>query len=466
MKLMLSVISSNANLDRSSRITLNQENATIGRHEDNTLVLFDPKRYISSHHALIEYNPPDYFVTDISANGVIVNQSSKPLGKGNKIKLKDGDQINIGDYTLYVKLINDSAFSEALPIEPVKAQEPFDDPFAEFDSIQDPIKEAIKDNELFPSSQKREELPQDLFSIPGLDNDSSKYNVEHRHDNTAFNNVPAYKEAYQPLPKKLEEQKATTKPDKEASDFFPEDWFLDKENEADEIIPAKGFPPIEKPNPPIVKISPKPETPTQTADFNNELVQYFLRGADLEHTKFSEGINPQTFYTIGAMLRASVQGTRDVLDGRARIKNEMHLDVTLIKPRENNPIKFSVSTDEALIKLLTPVDKGYLSPEKAINEAFDDIRSHQYSVIAGMKSALLAILKRFDPKVLEERLQKQSPIGANIPIHKQAKLWGLFEDLYETLEKETQDNFYHLFGQAFAETYSQLMAKLKQDKSN
>lgn len=186
------------------------------------------------------------------------------------------------------------------------------------------------------------------------------------------------------------------------------------------------------------------------------------RGAKLENSKFAESITPQTFFIIGTMLRASVQGTRDVLDGRAWIKNEMHLDLTLIKPTENNPIKFSVSTDEALINLLTPTDKAYLTPDKAISEAFDDIRIHQYSVIAGMKSVFwLSVLKRFDPKVLEERLQKQSPIAANIPIHKQAKLWELFEELYETIEHESQDNFYHLFGRAFAETYSQLKNKLK-----
>lgn len=467
MKLLLSAISSNSNMDRSSRITLNQESATIGRHEDNTLVLFDPKRYISSHHALIEYKAPDYFITDVSANGVIVNQSSKPLGKGNKIKLKDGDQLNIGDYTIHVKLLGDNLFPISLSNVPITAQdiEIFDDPFAEFDS--DPIQNMIDSNELIPSKWVGDqELPEDPFGTPSFDKDLSGLSADNSHGNTAFDHIPAHKEAFQPYQKKLVDPKAAPNPVINPTDFFSEDWFIDKNDGAEEKVIDLNFSPHIEPIQHHPDQISKPVISPPVTDFQDELIQNFLKGAKLENSKFAEAINPQTFYIIGTMLRASIQGTRGVLEGRARIKNEMHLDVTLIRPKENNPIKFSVSTDEALTKLLTPMDKGYLSPENAINEAFDDIRSHQYSVIAGMKSAMFAILKRFDPKILEERLQKQSPIAFSIPIHKQAKLWSLFEELYETLEQETRDNFYHLFGQAFADTYSQLMNKLKKDNLN
>jgi type VI secretion system protein len=464
MKLLLSVISSNANLDRSSRITLNQDSASIGRHEDNTLVLFDPKKYISSHHALIEFKAPDYFITDLSANGVFVNQSPKPLGRGNKIKLKDGDQFNIGDYALYVKLLEDSAAPYSLPNSPKPGHniESFDDPFAEFDS--DPIQNMIDSNELIPSARKAvKELPEDPFAIPGLDIGKSRLSADHQHDNTAFDHLPVFKEAFQPTLKKPVDHPVIPQPSAKPADIFPDDWYSDKADNTEDKVIDKDFPPIIEPiQQPPVKI-PEPIITSPTRDYQNELIQNFLKGAKLDNSKFADVITPQTFYVIGAMLRASVQGTRDVLDGRARIKNEMHLDVTLIRPKENNPIKFSVSTDEALAKLLATADKAYLSPEKAMNEAFDDIRTHQYSVIAGMKSALFAILKRFDPKILEERLQKQSPIAANIPIHKQARLWNLFEELYETLEQETKDNFYHLFGQAFADTYNQVINKLKKD---
>jgi type VI secretion system protein len=467
MKLLLSVISSNANLDHSSQITLNQESATIGRHEDNTLVLFDPKKYISSHHALIEYKSPDYFVTDLSANGVFVNQSPRPLGRGNKIKLKDGDQLNIGDYSICVKLLEGSSYSAHSTYEtvPIPNIEIFDDPFAEFGF--DPIQKMIDSNELIPSNWKgKHELPEDPFAIPGLESWQTDLSTEDRQDNTAFDHLPVYKEAFQPPQKKIVDPPVVEPPATSTADIFPDDWFSDQGGNNQDIAIDKDSPLIIEPlQPPPLTIS-EPVVISPVTDNVNELIQSFLKGAKLEGSKFTDVISPQTFYIIGAMLRASVQGTRDILDGRARIKNEMHLDVTLIRPKENNPIKFSVSTDEALAKLLAPADKAYLAPEKAISEAFDDIRTHQYSVIAGMKSALFAILKRFDPKILEERLQKQSPIAANIPIHKQAKLWSQFEELYEMLEQESKDNFYHLFGQAFADTYNQVINNLKKDNSN
>lgn len=476
MKLLL--ISSNSNLDRSSRITLNQESASMGRGEDNTLVLVDPKKYISGHHALIEFKAPDYFVTDISSNGVLINEYTKPLGKGNSKKLNDGDQLRIGDYTISVKLIADNFNPVSQYSAPIATKDIaiFDDPFAELDS--DPIQKMIDSNELIPSSWKPgQELPEDLFGFPGDEKDVPNLGNK-RVENTAFEHIPAHKGAFQPLPKKIVEQPISPPPAIKPVDIFAEDWFVGKGNKADELFTDGGNPSeeilvhkdiqaINEPVQPPPVTNPKPlEVLSKVNDSHQEFIENFLRGAKLENSKFAETITPETFYIIGTMLRASIQGTRDVLEGRAKIKNEMHLDLTLIRPRENNPIKFSVSTDEALTKLLTPADKAYLSPERAINEAFDDIRTHQYSVIAGMKSALFAILKRFDPKILEERLQKQSPIAANIPIHKQAKLWRLFEELYETLEEETKDNFYHLFGQAFAETYSQIMNKLKKDNPN
>jgi type VI secretion system protein len=467
MKLLLSVISSNANLNRSSQITLNQESATIGRHDDNTLVLSDPKKFISSHHAQIEYMAPDYFVTDLSANGVFCNQSPKPLGRGNKLKLKDGDQINIGDYIIYVKLSEESSrfAPSAFDPAPVPNVEIYNDPFAELGS--DPIQKMIDSNELITSDWKgKNELPEDPFAIPGLDSEPLDLSVEDRQDNSAFDHLPVYKEAFQPPNKKIVASPIPNPPAAKTDDIFPEDWFSDNSNNNENIFVDESFSPIIEPiQPPPVTI-PETAVASPITDNAKELIQSFLKGAKLDDIKFVDVITPQTFYIIGTMLRASVQGTRDVLDGRARIKNEMHLDVTLIRPKENNPIKFSVSTEEALAKLLAPADKAYLTPENAITEAFDDIRTHQYSVIAGMKSALFAILKRFDPKILEERLQKQSPIAASIPIHKQAKLWSQFEDLYEMLEQETKDNFYHLFGQAFADTYNQVINNLKKDKLN
>lgn len=169
---------------------------------------------------------------------------------------------------------------------------------------------------------------------------------------------------------------------------------------------------------------------------------------------------------IGQLFRMLLQGSMDVLRTRAEIKSEMRMDVTTIQPIQNNPVKFSVSVDDALLKLLLPQGGAFMKPELAVAEAFDDIKAHQVAVIAGVQASLKLVMKRFDPDKLVERLQKQNRILANIPIQRQAHLWGLFEELYSTIEEEASDDFQRLFGLEFARAYEQQIKQLEMMRGN
>ncbi len=484
MKLTLSVISfAGADVKDSQKITLNREGASLGRKEDNALVLPDPKKYVSGHHALIEYRSPDYFIKDTSINGVLINDSKTPLGNGNSMKLKDGDHLIIGDYTIEVKLEEDFFETASQTIPPLSdAQFNFpDDPFADLDS--DSIQRMIDKNDLIPSDWKQAaDKSNNLFDFPDefIHEISSKEQINSSQGE--YEHIPPYKEAFPHVPEEKKELTDIEPASDVPTDIFPEDWYqTNNKSQKDErqstatadikarlqteAKHAKHEPLHAKPEETKKEISAQEKIIAANA-FDEKLIENFLRGAQLEHSKIRESINPETFFVIGAILRAAIQGTMDVLIGRSKIKNEMHLDVTIIRSKQNNPIKFSVSPEEALFKLLLQEDSGYMPPKEAVEEAFDDIRAHQYSVIAGMQTALLLVLKRFDPQKLEERLERLSPISASIPIHKQAKLWNLFEQLYEEIQQEAEDNFYHLFGQAFAETYEQQMKKLKSSKKD
>jgi len=151
----------------------------------------------------------------------------------------------------------------------------------------------------------------------------------------------------------------------------------------------------------------------------------------------------------------------DILHSRTHIKNEMRMDVTTIQPFENNPLKFSITVEEALSRLLIPQKESYLAPEQALEEAYDDIRAHQIAVISGIQATLSYMLQRFEPEKLSSRLEKKTPITASIPLYRQAKLWSLFENLYETLQEEAEDDFNRLFGLEFSKAYDQQIATLK-----
>ena len=445
MKLVLSVISAEGNFDRSLSVTLDQESGTLGRKEGNTLILPDPKQWISGQHAVIKYQSPDYYITDISTNGVLLNQL--PLGKDNSKKLNDGDQFQIGDYLISVKLIREPPYSVNQENDILSDKSFISDPFHDFPD--DPIDVMIRENEIWKDHQTPSKDPLDLSDLFPED-------VNLREVKNEIPPPPPQKVPFPHLPKGKSDQPPALK---KVDIFDDEDWPSSSNTQKkQEVISSINSTDVPKP---ISNIHPKAIKESIEDRSQDELIKNFLLGLGLENSLLAETLNPQSFYIVGKMIRESIQGAQDVLNGRAKIKNEMHLDLTMIKSTQNNPIRFSISAEEALIKLLTSQDKGYLEPEEAIKEAFDDIRAHQYAVIAGMRTALLAILKRFDPIQLEQRLQKSSPSSSRLPLLKQAKLWGLFERLYQDIEREAKDNFYHLFGQAFAETYEQEEQNIK-----
>ena len=162
---------------------------------------------------------------------------------------------------------------------------------------------------------------------------------------------------------------------------------------------------------------------------------------------------------IGALFRALVAGTRDVLMSRAEIKHEMRVEQTMIRSRDNNALKFSVSPEEALIALLRPNRPGYKPPLASVEEAFTDIRSHEMAVMAGMQTGLIALLKRFDPSGLEARLQRGMLDGI-LPGARKARFWELFCTTYKDIAREAEDDFHAVFGRDFARAYDAQINKL------
>ena len=90
-KLGLEVVSpgENKSLKKGGIVPLNSE-LTMGRKEDNLLVLTDP--YVSGHHVKIYIRNTDYIIEDLgSTNGTLINEEkldgSQYLNSGDEIKV-------------------------------------------------------------------------------------------------------------------------------------------------------------------------------------------------------------------------------------------------------------------------------------------------------------------------------------------------------------------------------------------
>jgi type VI secretion system protein ImpI len=80
---------------------------TIGRSLSCDWPLPDSKRFISSQHAMIDYQAGAYYLVDLSRNGVFINGSDVAVGKGNPQRLFDGDILRIGEFEIKIAVIED-----------------------------------------------------------------------------------------------------------------------------------------------------------------------------------------------------------------------------------------------------------------------------------------------------------------------------------------------------------------------
>jgi len=84
--------------------TFGVEGGTIGRADGNNWILPDSARFLSSQHALISYQDNQFSITDLSSNGLFINDASKPLGNGNTTPLNQVRTLFLGEYSIDVSI--------------------------------------------------------------------------------------------------------------------------------------------------------------------------------------------------------------------------------------------------------------------------------------------------------------------------------------------------------------------------
>lgn len=204
--------------------------------------------------------------------------------------------------------------------------------------------------------------------------------------------------------------------------------------------------------------APAPAAPVSSAG-NEELLRAFLEGLGNVQAPITT-LTPTLMKLIGTLLAESVRGAVDLLQARASVKREVRAEVTAIRPRQNNPLKFSPTAALALQHLLGPPVPGFLRADDAMRDAYRDLRAHELAVMAGMRSALAGLLQRFDPKSLESRITGKSGLGMLLAGGRRAQLWEAYQELFGQLSAEAEDDFHQVFGRAFLQAYEEQLDRL------
>ena len=311
-----------------------REGGTIGRAEDNDWRLPDPERYISSHHATIDFQAGSYYLIDTSMNGVYVNGSDVPVGRAKPQRLFDGDMLRMGEYIISVSI--DEGF------------------------------ELLAEDEDHRSSIAREDLVQ-------LDDDSDEFSLVDAEEITGAQELSSRLFGDTVTDTHVQRQKAAEKkPGAKVT----------------RMRPAAG----RKPAAPPAESAPQKSTPLP-----KDAVEAFLRGLGMGADDLGKADSRRVLHNAGLALREFVLGSMELLQNRAAVKNSFRLEQTTIQPRSNNPLKFSASADDALRTLLTGSRNEYGPAVDSVREAVRDLKHHEIAVICAMREALDDFSERFDP---------------------------------------------------------------------
>ncbi|MDH0867803.1 type VI secretion system-associated FHA domain protein TagH [Mitsuaria sp. GD03876] len=188
----------------------------------------------------------------------------------------------------------------------------------------------------------------------------------------------------------------------------------------------------------------------------------FCEGAGVRMAAPPQGLNPDLMRVIGQLLNASVDGALRMMAVRAATKHELRAQVTVIRSRDNNPLKFSPDPQSALEQLLQPPVRGFLPGPAAMQDAMRDLVGHTIGTMAGTRAALEGVLTRFQPSALEAKLTSRSVLDSVLAMNRKAKLWELYLQHFESIRDEAQEDFHTLFGKAFLEAYEDQLERLSQ----
>jgi predicted component of type VI protein secretion system len=189
-------------------------------------------------------------------------------------------------------------------------------------------------------------------------------------------------------------------------------------------------------------------------------VSAFLRAAGLD----PQSVSPEMAPILGQIVRLVVQGMIDVLGARAEFRSQFHLPLTRVRASQNNPLKFAPTAEEALTGMFRTRARGYMQPLEAFEDAFDDIRFHLLATLAGMRAGLESMLKRLDPKRLQQLSDRRYP-GFLARFGAKRRYWDRYVDLFEEMTGNADGVFQQTYGEEFSSAYEQQLEELKRNRA-
>ncbi|UZE97333.1 type VI secretion system-associated FHA domain protein TagH [Alkalimarinus alittae] len=373
------------NLSADNHFTFSPLGGLIGRSTECDWVLADPDLRLSGKHAAISFEHHQYQITDLSTNGLFVNDQLEPLGKGNTHAINTGDRFVMGPFCMVASVAN------AVNTPDIDLTEMLTD------------EEGIQP--LMPDDSATDEI-----SL-----------VEHEHlisaNGTSFDDLLEFPTPKQeePVPLEVTDQANVRREPAEPV--------------SSHTIESVALPPCN--NPPTVSAKRTlhhTAEPSDRGDKHLPLFQ-FLRGAGLDDELLLHPELNELMFNFGALLKRYTGEIMKLMGERSRYKNQCRLDMTLVAAEHNNPLKYCVNEVQALREMIISPQRENLSGGQAIESAMEDIRDHFSRVEKGYQgtlSSLIDFIGMTDGKTASSAItpHKKQPTQtlSNMPWHYRKRL--------------------------------------------
>lgn len=399
------------------------EQGTIGRSDDNFMVLPDPKHCVSRAQAKVWSNGDRHQLINISlANPILINEQE--IEPEREYEIHPGDQIRIGLYLLSVIPVEPSDFGQST------------DPATTVSQIAKPATKVVSEVVTEVISEVISERRARISTAPSALASKSKTSIQPPQYLLRKDGMPGYiQDMFPPAePAERRLQQPSRTPD-----------ILSGQVQHANIV-----------QPPLFT-SPALEIPVSST----ELLQAFLNGAGLPELNLSSGLTPELMEMMGKLVATSVKGTMDLISQRALVKREVNAEVTMVVLRKNNPLKFFPDSQTVLTQMLRKKMPGFMTPPEAMEDAFVDLRAHQLAVAAGMKAVMEALLKKLQPAGIASKLNAPTLLDYLNPARRKAAMWDHFSEIFDSISLESKGELLSLFGKEFLAAYENEIERVK-----
>jgi type VI secretion system FHA domain protein len=396
------------------------EGGTIGRSADNDWVLPDPSRYVSAHHARVQFREGHFYLQDVSTNGVYVNDDMEPLAKrgSSGYRLANGDVLRMGEYHIVAAL---------------DAPKPEDEPVAAVPtSIQ----------VLRPLRRPTEDLGAPINLEDLLLTEEDVLPVSAYGQSVQSGPVRALARTLDPLPPLRSPAREPEPPAPQPGASMSAESISQRMARLAEVVARE----------------PKVGNSVMALEDLRSGLDAFCRGAGIVPERLPAEAQGRMLHLAGRLVREAFVGLKELERTRGETRNRYRIEGAPQDPEDPRPSLEKLMVEDLLVALLVQHEGRRLDSVQWMRETIGDAKLHEQACAQATRAAFVEFLDRLDPAELEARFERAARRGKARTADK-AQYWELFTSFYRNLIEMPANHLPHTFVEAFAAAYREGLKK-------